>query len=69
MVDNFNIAQFEGQGVGMGPKSIEKLQAAGMNTVFDVCIRGSHELAEVTGMSQGDIDEAMIWMVIYSSYR
>jgi len=59
MVDNFNITQFEGKGVGIGPKSIEKLQAAGMNTVFDICIRGSQELSEITGMSQGDIDEAM----------
>jgi len=39
---------------GVGEVSIKKLNSAGVTTIFDICIRGSMELNEISGISQPD---------------
>ena len=48
---DFSIRQFKGKGMGLGDVSIAKLEGAGITTVFDVCVRGSMEISEITGMA------------------
>jgi len=55
----FSIRQFKGKGMGLGDVSIAKLEGAGITSVFDVCVRGSSEISEITGMAKSDVTEAM----------
>lgn len=38
----------------VGEATIEKLNAAGVKTIFDLCIRGSNEINEISGIAHND---------------
>ena len=42
---------------GVGAVTEKKLSAFGVNTLLDICIRGSHEIAEITGVSKDKADQ------------
>lgn len=41
----------------VGPATLSKFEAAGINTVFDVVIRGSHELLEVAPIPESHVQD------------
>lgn len=41
----------------VGPATLSKFEAAGINTVFDVVVRGSHELLEVAPIPESHIQD------------
>ena len=47
-----NIDQLE----GVGPVTVKKLQAFGVTSLYDICIRGSKEIAEITGTAKAKSD-------------
>lgn len=44
---------------GIGPVTLKKLQDAGVKTIFDLCLRGSMEIHEITGIAQPTAQEAV----------
>lgn len=50
---DISLKQFKGKGFGIGDAAITKLQLAGMNTLYDVCIRGSGDIKNVAGVDEG----------------
>jgi len=53
---------------GIGDVGKKKLEAAGVVSYFDLCIRGSMEIKEITGMSLDKITDAMreAWKEVHS---
>jgi len=45
---NLDIDQLE----GVGPKTVEKLEAFGVTSLYDICVRGAKEISEITGKRQ-----------------
>ena len=48
-----NIDQLE----GVGPVTVKKLEAFGVKSLIDICIRGSKEVAEITGTAKAKSDQ------------
>ena len=48
-----NINQLE----GVGPVTVKKLEAFGVKSLIDICIRGSKEVAEITGTAKAKSDQ------------
>jgi len=49
---NLDIDQLE----GVGPKTVEKLEAFGVTSLYDICVRGAKEISEITGTSKSKSD-------------
>ncbi len=45
---------------GVGPTTLKKLQAIGVETVYDVLIRGTQDIQDATSMRKADIDQCRI---------
>ena len=48
-----NINQLE----GVGPVTVKKLEAFGVKSLIDICIRGAKEVAEITGTAKAKSDQ------------
>ena len=44
----YNIDQLD----GVGPVTVKKLKEFGVTSLFDICVRGSREIAEITGTAK-----------------
>jgi DNA repair protein RadA len=53
MENELNINQLE----GVGPVTVKKLEAFGVKSLIDICIRGSKEVAEITGTAKAKSDQ------------
>lgn len=42
---------------GVGEVTLKKLQSGGIRTIFDLCMRGSMEITELTGVPQSEAEE------------
>ena len=42
---------------GVGAVTEKKLNAFGVNTILDICVRGSAEIAEITGVGREKADQ------------
>ena len=52
-MDSLEINQLE----GVGPVTVKKLGAFGVKSLIDICIRGSKEVAEITGTAKAKSDQ------------
>ena len=48
----YNIDQLD----GVGPVTVKKLKEFGVTSLFDICVRGSREIAEITGTAKSKAD-------------
>ena len=49
---DYSIQQLE----GVGAVTTKKLESFGVTSIFDICIRGSKEVAEITGVTKSKSD-------------
>ena len=50
---NLNVSQLD----GVGSVTEKKLVAFGVKTILDICVRGSAEIAEITGVGRDKADQ------------
>ena len=48
----YNIDQLD----GVGPVTVKKLKEFGVTSLFDICVRGAREIAEITGTAKSKAD-------------
>jgi len=57
--NEYSLEQFKGGGVGLGDATLLKLEGAGISTIFDVVVRGSMEIADISAVDQATVEKFM----------